>query len=367
MPAPTKTKESRIVRVQIIVDLDVSFDIMLAPVMFGSGYSIFEFFIEKNLYILHNYIKYSYIVGGVIMKLEQLRVLQSVVETGSVKAASERLNKTQPAISQALKAMEFQIGSDLFDRSGYRLELTSLGQRIYLQSLRILTEVDDLSLLVKHFENGHEEKIIIAVDDNIEGDLLIPAFHILQQQYPETRLVLQNEILSGTIKMIKNGSADIAIAPTLQFILEEEGFDYVPISQTKMHNVAAPSLITMMKSANKISDLRQFHQILVSDTGDAKGMFNRDFGVQKGQRRWYVSDLHMKRKLLLEGLGWGRLPSHLIAKDLKTGHLLDIKLQHSHFTLHAECYAFRLSEASNGPVASAIWHNLAALNNIQST
>ncbi len=292
------------------------------------------------------------------MKLEHLKVLQAVVETGSVKAASERLNKTQPAISQGLKAMEFLIGSKLFDRSGYRLELTALGRRVYLQSLRVLTEADDLSLLARHFESGNEEKIVIAVDDNTELDLLMPSLQRLQRQYPETRLVIRTEILSGTIKMIKDGEADIAIAPMLAILLEEEEFEYMPLSKSTMHNVASPSYVASMQPAKKISDLRRFHQILVSDTGDSEGMFDREFGVQKGQRRWYVNDLHMKRKLLREGLGWGRLPRHLIEDDLANGRLIDIKLQYSHFTLNLEYYAFRLSAASNGPVACAIWDSL---------
>ena len=46
------------------------------------------------------------------MKLEQLKALRAVVETGSVKAASLRLNRTQPAVSQALKALELQTGTE---------------------------------------------------------------------------------------------------------------------------------------------------------------------------------------------------------------------------------------------------------------
>ena len=88
------------------------------------------------------------------MKLDQLNVLRAVVETGSVKTAAERLNRTQPAISQALKALEFQTGTELFDRSGYRLELTPVGKRVYLQSLRVLTEAEDLGQLIHHFEKG---------------------------------------------------------------------------------------------------------------------------------------------------------------------------------------------------------------------
>ena len=297
-------------------------------------------------------------MSGQIIKIEQLKVLQAVVDTGSVKSASESLNKTQPAISQALKAMEFQIGTELFDRSGYRLELTELGRRVYLQSLRVLTEANDLAQLVRHFERGNEEKIVIAIDDNTNLNALLPALREVQGVYPETRIVLRTEILSGTINLIKNGEADIAIAPMLPVLLEEQGFDHFPICRSIMRNIAAPTLLESIQDARKISDLRRFHQILVSDSGDAAGMFDREFGVQRGQRRWYVSDLHMKKKLLLRGLGWGRLPEHYIANDLARGDLVDINLQYTHFPLHTEVFAFRTSELSNGPVAQMLWESL---------
>ncbi|MBA98804.1 MAG: LysR family transcriptional regulator, partial [Roseobacter sp.] len=78
------------------------------------------------------YIRYAYEVG-MQMKLDQLKVLRAVVESGTIKSAAESLNRTQPAVSQSLKALEFQTGTELFDRSGYRLELTPVGRRVYLQ------------------------------------------------------------------------------------------------------------------------------------------------------------------------------------------------------------------------------------------
>ncbi|WP_371171338.1 LysR substrate-binding domain-containing protein, partial [Aliiroseovarius sp. 2305UL8-7] len=133
---------------------------------------------------------------------------------------------------------------------------------------------------------------------------------------------------------------------------------HFPIYQSNMRNVAAPTLIHTMQTAGKISDLRRFHQILVSDTGDAAGLFDREFGVQRGQRRWYVSDLHMKKQLLLRGLGWGRLPEHLVMENLDRGDLMDITLQYTHFPLHNEVFVFRTSELSIGPVAQMLWQSL---------
>ena len=97
----------------------------------------------------------------------------------------------------------------------------------------------------------------------------------------------------------------------LRVMLEEEGFDYMPLAGSVMRNVAAPSLLDAMSAPRTLADLRRFHQVIARDSGQASGLFDRELGVQKGQRRWYVSDLHMKKQLLVAGLGWGRLPTYL--------------------------------------------------------
>ena len=293
------------------------------------------------------------------MKLEQLKVMQALIKTGSVKSASELLHKTQPAISQALKALEFESGAKLFDRSGYRLELTSIGRRFYQQSLRVLEEADDLSQLLLHFNKKNEEKISIALDANTDLNALAPMLKLLQNEYPETQIKLKTEVLSGTIQMIKDGNADIGIAPIMPFLLEEEGFDYLPLYQSQLRNVATPALVEQMKSAKKVSDLRRFQQVIMNDSGKAEGVFNRNFGVQMGQRRWLVSDLATKKQLLVTGLGWGRLPAHLVDDEINKGLLSEIKLEDTHLTLDINFFAFRRnSPAINGPVASTIWEVL---------
>lgn len=294
------------------------------------------------------------------MKLDQLRVLRAVVETGSVKTASERLNRTQPAVSQALKALEFQTGTELFDRSGYRLELTGVGQRVYLQSLRVLAEAEDLAQLVRHFEKGHEETITIAVDAGTDPALLMPVLAELQAAFPETRVVLRAEVLSGAIGAVKSGEAALAVAPMLPVMLEEEGLDHVGIGRITMRNVAAPVLINAMDGPERLSDLRRFIQVIARDSGPAGGLFDREIGVQKGQRRWYVGDLHTKKALLVAGLGWGRLPQHMIAAELADRSLREVILPHTHLAFEAEIFAFRQPRPVTGPVATILWEAFAA-------
>ncbi|MAM25747.1 MAG: hypothetical protein CML55_10290 [Rhodobacteraceae bacterium] len=289
------------------------------------------------------------------MKLDQLKVLRAVVEAGTVKAAAESLNRTQPAVSQALKALEFQTGTELFDRSGYRLELTQVGRRVYLQSLRVLAEAEDLTQLIRHFEKGHEEMITIAIDAAADPNVLTPVLSKLQRRFPDTRVVLRAEVLSGAIEAVQSGEAVLAVAPAIQVMLEEAGFDYRPVARSTMRNVAAPSLLGAMDAPRTLADLRRYHQVIARDSGQAAGLFDRELGVQKGQRRWYVSDLHMKKQLLVEGLGWGRLPEHMIAGELARNELQEIVLPHTHLSFEIEVFAFRKGGSSMGPVAAHLW------------
>ncbi|WP_417522722.1 LysR family transcriptional regulator [Marinovum sp.] len=294
------------------------------------------------------------------MKLDQLKVLRAVVETGTVKLAAESLNRTQPAVSQALKALEFQTGTELFDRSGYRLELTPVGRRVYLQSLRVLAEAEDLTQLIRHFEKGQEETITLAIDAAADPTLLTPVLTGLQTRFPDTRLVLRAEVLSGAIGAVQSGEAALGLAPAIPVMLEEAGFDYSPLAGSVMRNVAAPSLLEAMEGALTLAELRRFHQIIARDSGQAAGLFDRELGVQKGQRRWYVGDLHMKKQLLLAGLGWGRLPEHLIAEELAQDRLREIVLPHTHLSFDIEVYVFRQRGAGRGPVAAHLWEAFAA-------
>jgi DNA-binding transcriptional LysR family regulator len=54
----------------------------------------------------------------------RLKVFRTVAEQASFRKASERLNLSQPAVSQQVHALEEELGVTLFDRTGNRVRLT---------------------------------------------------------------------------------------------------------------------------------------------------------------------------------------------------------------------------------------------------
>ena len=62
------------------------------------------------------------------MDINQLEVLVTVARERSFSRAAEVLNRTQPAISQAIRRLESEIGERLFDRSSKDGTLTFAGE-----------------------------------------------------------------------------------------------------------------------------------------------------------------------------------------------------------------------------------------------
>lgn len=288
------------------------------------------------------------------MTLDQLIMFRTVAEAGSLRAASERLHKTQPAISQGIKQLEAQLDLVLFDREGYRLALTDQGKKIFQHALRLLNEAAEIKQVAKHLANGNEAQITLAFEASFDLTRVLPILEITQSEFPNTQIVLKQEYITGALDALNNGEAEIIISPVVT--AQATQLEMTLLHQGELVQVAAPRLLLRHPNLNFSHELLNEYQIVVQDTGT--GTKNVELGVQDGQRRWYVNDFNTKKMLILSGMGWGKLPDYLIAQEIEQGTLIPFKLQDTQNEISINYYALKLKNASLGPVASKLWKNL---------
>jgi len=72
------------------------------------------------------------------MDTRQLAAFCAVVERKSFSEAAERLENTQPPVSQQIRSLEERVRPQLLDRSGRRVEPTEAGNRLYRSAQRLL-------------------------------------------------------------------------------------------------------------------------------------------------------------------------------------------------------------------------------------
>jgi DNA-binding transcriptional LysR family regulator len=73
----------------------------------------------------------------------------------------------------------------------------------------------------------------------------------------------------------------------------------------------------------------------------------------EGARSWTVSDQLMKRELILQGMGWGHMPTYLIEQDLRAGRLVPITGRHFKGG-QVEVFAARRRNVPHGPIANRL-------------
>ena len=165
------------------------------------------------------------------MNFDQLTTLDVVVRAGTISKAAEKVFKTQPAISMAIKRLEQEVGFAIFDRRGYRLELTEKGRIYYDKSQAILTQMNQLQNLTQSFKNGEEPQVDIAVEAPTNQISILSKIKPVQAQFPNTILNIEGTNLLYSLQKLVQHKVDLAISPWLDVFEFEGDFDSKVIDQ----------------------------------------------------------------------------------------------------------------------------------------
>ena len=146
--------------------------------------------------------------------LRQLRAFHAVIMTGSVTAAAERLNLTQPAISKQLNILEEATGLNLFHRkSGRTTTPTSVGIDFFRAIEPTMVGLDDIDTIVKTLANRDQKMLrIAATPPLINSAPLMQALKRFTESYPEVTLSLEPRHRLEIEDWVASRRIDIALA-----------------------------------------------------------------------------------------------------------------------------------------------------------
>jgi len=256
--------------------------------------------------------------------IEQYKMFIAVAESNSLREAAERVCKTQPTVTSAIKKMELTLGVDLFNREQYRLELTDTGQKIYKLALKLLSTQEEIKQFVTQVKVGQESIITIAIAASFDFSEILKALEYLQKHYKSTQIILQQEYMTGALEKLLLEQADFAISPINPNHFPIGDVDIKFINTGQFVNVVSPKLLRKHHDINSVKELMDEYQIVVKDSGSKTA--GKDLGVQQGQRIWHVNNFDAKLLLINNGMGWGTLPMNIARNYINSNQLVILKL-----------------------------------------
>lgn len=282
---------------------------------------------------------------------DALRVFVVVVEQGGFNAAAQVLYKSQPAITNTIKKLEEQLDLVLFDRSQYRPILTNQGDKLYQRAKSLVGHWQHLNQFADQLKADVESDITIAIDVFYPLASLKNLLSHWIMSYPNTQFHFISESLGGACERLINNQADLIISENL---ISKQSVELVLLRSEPLIAVASPDFIAhFSQQLEHLDSLNECMQVILRDSSQSD--FN--FGVIEHGRHWTVSDVTAKKEIIVAGLGWGRLPLHLIAQELTDGRLRRLEANHFDERLITMA-AIRLQKPSHGPIAEQLWEDL---------
>ena len=145
-----------------------------------------------------------------MVNLELYRVFYTVAKCGSLTKAAEELYISQPAVSQAIKQLEGQLGGKLFNRTHKGMELTETGgKQIFATVEKALKLFDEAESKYTELKDTATGIVRICASDTVSTHFLLPYIKKYHDKYPNVNLMLLNGTSSETIELLKNNKGDI--------------------------------------------------------------------------------------------------------------------------------------------------------------
>src|SRR5919205_1042017 len=148
------------------------------------------------------------------MKLHQLRYLTEVVRRGlNVSEAAEALHTSQPGVSKQIRALEDELGIQVFARHGKRLvSVTEPGKQVVAIAERILSEAQNLRRAGEEFANDQLGTLTIAATHTQARYALPKAVAAFKRRYPKVELLIHQGNPTQICEQVLAGEADMGVA-----------------------------------------------------------------------------------------------------------------------------------------------------------
>ncbi|OWQ47530.1 LysR family transcriptional regulator [Roseateles noduli] len=233
------------------------------------------------------------------MDLRDLRYFETIAELEHVGQAAERLHRTQPALTSAIRRLEKEAGAPLFERSGRGIRLTPAGRVMLRWAQRLRFDVEDAQREVGDIGRGLSGVVRLGIVPTAAQYQLPQAVRRLLREAPDVRLKTTVSLVDVLMPMLRAGELDLVVgtegAPESGFVSRRLVEDHVVVAASADHE--------LFNGKPSLKDLSAYRWVLQPQGAPTRDWLDHTF-VRRGLPRPEVqvesSTLHMLPALIAE-------------------------------------------------------------------
>lgn len=240
--------------------------------------------------------------------------------------ASEKLNITQPAVSQHIRFLEKHYNTKLFRYEGKKLRLTGAGEILRNASLTMMH--DEQSMQNEMQETEKEAEIRFGATRTIGDSVMGSVLEKYLARYPQARIHMEVENTHDLLVRLDEGRIDFAL---VEGFFKKSEYDFQIFSREKYIAVCSPDYI-FQNTPECIEKLFQERLLLREEGSGTREVLERcleahNLSVQDFDKRMEVGSMQTIKELTKAGCGITFLYEAAVRRELEEGSLRQIPLQ----------------------------------------
>lgn len=122
------------------------------------------------------------------MELQQLRYFHEVAQTQHMTNSAKHLGIAQPALTQAIRRLEGELGAKLFERAGRNIRLTPCGQALEDHVAPLIDKLDQIPDVIAGAMG--RERNVVRIDIEAATSMTVDAIAAFRSVLPNTSFVI---------------------------------------------------------------------------------------------------------------------------------------------------------------------------------
>lgn len=256
----------------------------------------------------------------------RMETFLSVCECLNYTRAAEKLNITQPAVSQHIRYLEEEYQTKLFVQKGKRVELTESGDRL---RHAVLSMQHDILHLKKELseQSGQKKKLCFGATLTIGQHIVPGRLPYLKEKYPGVSMEVWVDNTRELLQRLNKGALEFAIVegnfPKHDYDYEQyKKEDFIPVCAKKYDFAQEPhSLEDLLSETLIIREAVSGNREMVERMLQGRNLSLEDFAGTIE-----INDIQAIKELIKNGMGIGFLYRSAVEKELLEGSIRELSL-----------------------------------------
>jgi DNA-binding transcriptional LysR family regulator len=148
------------------------------------------------------------------MQLHQLRYFTAVAETRHFTRAARREHVAQPSLSQQIRALERELGAELFHRARGHIQLTDAGAALLPLARRILADAETARREVQEVAQLRRGRVRLGATPSLCASLVPGVLRTFRDRFPGVELFVHEDGSQDLVRILAAGELDLALIIT---------------------------------------------------------------------------------------------------------------------------------------------------------